>query len=118
MTICTKARSSFAKLGQLMNKYERDAIRDVVTSILREHINRPGDSIDAHQMRLVIEKGHAKKTYPFDVTDPARTEEFIEELDRLMREIGRGDVGRPRGYHLTSSAKGRPQLTFFDSRGR
>jgi hypothetical protein len=35
-----------------------------------------------------------------------------------MREIGRGDVGSPRGYHLTSSAKGRPQLTFFDSRGR
>lgn len=99
-----------------MNKYERDAIRDVVSAILRDHINKAGSSIDTHQMRLVIEKGYAQKTYPFPVADPARSDEFIEEIDRLMRDISRNDVGKSRGYHLTESAKGRAQLTYFDDR--
>ena len=97
-----------------MNKYERDAIRDVVTAILREHINEAGSSIDARQMRLVIEKGYAQKTYPFPVTDPARSEEFVEEIDRLMRDIGRNDAGSSRGYRLTEGGKGGAQLTYFD----
>lgn len=97
-----------------MNKYERDAIRDVVTGILRDHINTVGASIDTHQMRLVIEKGHAQRTHPFPSRDPSRSGEFIEEIDRLMREIGRMDTDKTRGYRLSESAKGRAQLTFFD----
>ena len=99
-----------------VNKYERDAIRDVVTAILRDHINKTGYSIDAHQMRLVIEKGHARQTYPFPITDASRSNEFIEEIDRLMREIGRLDAGKNCGYRLVESAKGRAQLTYFDER--
>ena len=99
-----------------MNKYERDAVRDVVLAILRDHINKAGGSIDTHQMRLVIEKGYAQKTYPFPVADPTRSDEFIEEIDRLMRDISRNDAGHSRGYRLTESAKGRAQLTYFDER--
>jgi hypothetical protein len=99
-----------------VNKYERDAIRDVVTAILREHINKPGSSIDARQMRLVIEKGYAQKTYPFPAADPTRSEEFSEEIDRLMRDISRGDAGSSRGYRLTESERGGAQLTYFDDR--
>jgi hypothetical protein len=99
-----------------VNKYERDAIRDVVTGILRDHINKVGASIDTYQMRLVIEKGYADRTHPFPAKDPSRSEEFIEEIDRLMREIGRIDNRKSRGYRLSESAKGRAQLTFFDER--
>lgn len=96
-----------------MNKYERDAIRDVVMAVLRGHIKTSGSSIDAHQMRLVIEKGHASQTYPFPVNDPSRTNEFVEELDRLMREIARADIGKERGYRLSQSSKGQAQLIYF-----
>lgn len=99
-----------------MNKYERDAIRDVVTGILRTHINEPGATIDALQMRLIIEKGHAEKTYPFPARDPSRSDEFAEEIDRLMREIGRNDAAMSRGYRLTVSGRGQAQLTFVDER--
>ena len=99
-----------------MNKYERDAIRDVVTGILRDHVNTPGSAIDSHQMRLVIEKGHAERTFPFPARDATRSEEFAEEIDRLMREIGRRDAGKSRGYRLAASARGQVQLTFIDER--
>lgn len=99
-----------------MNKYERDAIRDVVTEILREHINTVRSAIDTHQMRLLIEKGYSRRTYPFPATDPSRTDELIEEVDRLMREIGREDVEKNKGYRLSENAKGRTELTYFDSR--
>ena len=101
--------------GYDVNKYERDAIRDVVTGILRDHINTVGASIDAHQMRLVIEKGHAHRAHPFPVRDPSRSEELAEEIDRLMRELGRSDIGKSRGYRLSESARGRAQLTFFQN---
>lgn len=98
-----------------MNKYERDAIKDVVTRILREHINEPSRSIDARQMRLIIEKGHAKDTYPFPVRDPSRSAEFAEEIDRLMREISRAAANEKTGYHLSQDAEGKLVLTFFDN---
>ena len=98
-----------------MNKYERDAIKDVVTRILREHINEPSRSIDARQLRMIIEKGHAKDTYPFPVRDPSRAAEFVEEIDRLMREIGRASASGRTGYHLSQDAEGKLVLTFFDN---
>lgn len=97
-----------------VNKYERDAIKDVVTRILREHINEPSRFIDARQMRMIIEKGHAKDTYPFPVRDPSRSAEFAEEIDRLMREIGRSSSNERTGYLLSHDAEGKLVLTFFD----
>jgi hypothetical protein len=97
-----------------VNKYERDAVRDVVMAILRDHINQSGLSIDAHQMRLVIEKGHADKTYPFPANDPHRSDEFGEEIDRLMREIGRNSASERRGYRLAEGNNGRISLVYFD----
>ena len=96
-----------------MNKYERDSISDVVVGILRDHFQQVGTSIDSQQMCRVIEKGYAHQLHPFPARDPSRAGELAEEIDRLMRRIGRGDIGAPVGYQLSERADGKATLTYF-----